>query len=222
MKRFTKIMAVILAAALSLIMCVIPACASEMEDSAVYAESGKTCKVAYNKNTGWLKFKVSEKGTVTIKVKLECHSTDFNLFDSDGNKIWHKTNVKWDTTSHIANNEWKIELDKGTYYLGIKKYSSIESYNADGKITIKYPSDSSSSSSSSSNVTIKITMDEGDKISLGTLVSGKEKSVTWTSSKSSVAKVSSKGRVTAVKEGTATLTAKSGNTVVATVIIEVE
>jgi len=55
-----------------------------------------------------------------------------------------------------------------------------------------------------------ITVSEGDVLQLGTVMSPSNAKVTWTSSKSSVAAVSSAGKVTAKAAGSAVITAKSG------------
>lgn len=59
----------------------------------------------------------------------------------------------------------------------------------------------------------KLTLTEGDTEQLTATVTpnGADKTVTWTTSNESVAKVSSKGVVTAVKAGTATITCHAKN-----------
>lgn len=74
-------------------------------------------------------------------------------------------------------------------------------------------SGSSGTSASSSDACLTYTMESGDSIKFG--VSNMPSSdVTWTSSNPSVVKVSAKGKLTAVREGSATITAKSGSVTV--------
>lgn len=240
MKKFSKFMAVVLAAVLSLIVCVVPVGAESIYTSSKSIESGKTysLNISEKEQVFNYKIKVEEKGTLKINIVSYMHMFVFKVFDKDGSLQERTVDAKsgsngyydrliWDESTEIFKGVVSYDVKPGTYYIQFARANYIFGDPQDGKITFQATApggstSSSSSVSSSSDVTIKITMDEGDKISLGALVSGKEKSVTWTSSKSSVAKVSSKGRVTAVKEGTATLTAKSGSTVIATVIIEVQ
>ena len=70
-----------------------------------------------------------------------------------------------------------------------------------------------------------VTLEEGETVALSATVSpsnATDKSVTWSSSRTSVATVSSSGRVTAEGEGTATITAKTANGKTATCTVKVE
>ena len=70
-----------------------------------------------------------------------------------------------------------------------------------------------------------VTLEEGETVALSATVSpsnATDKSVTWSSSRTSVATVSSTGTVTAEGEGTATITAKTANGKTATCTVKVE
>ena len=70
-----------------------------------------------------------------------------------------------------------------------------------------------------------VTLEEGETVALSATVrpsNATDKSVTWSSSRTSVATVSSTGTVTAEGEGTATITAKTANGKTATCTVKVE
>ncbi len=239
MKKLSKLVAVVIAAAMAVVMCIVPAGAESIFTSATSIESGKSYAVNFSEKnkTCNRKIKVSKSGTMKISVtSYDMRLVVFHVYDQDGKEVEYdekdqKTGsydanttfshkLLWNESTESCKVNLTYTVKPGTYYIQLLQREGYGKcvYN----VTTPGGSSSSSVSSSSSNATIKITMDEGDKISLGALVSGKEKEVKWTSSKKSVAKVSSKGRVSAESEGTATLTAKSGGKVIATVVIEVE
>ena len=102
-------------------------------------------------------------------------------------------------------------VKKGTYYIRISNYSSwaYNAYNQNGKLTFTatYPSTSNTAKIKS----ITINMARGDSLSLGADLTGSG-TVTWKSSKPSVAAVSSTGKVTAKSKGSAIISAKVGKT----------
>ena len=84
-----------------------------------------------------------------------------------------------------------------------------------------FPSDDASDSSSGVKLTnLTMTMKVGDTIQLGADLSAKtDDNITWKSSKTSVAKVSAVGKVTAQAKGTAVITASLGSSSLAIKII---
>lgn len=76
--------------------------------------------------------------------------------------------------------------------------------------TINIPASSTSKSAKISY--LSMTLGKGSSVQLGTVLSGSSsQKVTWTSSKSSVVSVSSSGKISCKKKGTATITAKLGS-----------
>ncbi|MBR4096036.1 MAG: Ig-like domain-containing protein [Oscillospiraceae bacterium] len=77
-------------------------------------------------------------------------------------------------------------------------------------ITFTYPQDKSESSDSAKITSFTATLKKGSTLQLGTILSG-EGTVKWSTSKKSVATVTSKGKITAKAKGTAVITAKTGD-----------
>ncbi|MGN1014901.1 MAG: GH25 family lysozyme [Butyricicoccus sp.] len=115
---------------------------------------------------------------------------------------------------------WLANYTTSTSYTGeydVWQYTDSGSVNgATGKIDCNFGLDLSKWTSGSANtVSVKlnssaVTLVSGGTKTLKATVEGAD-SVTWSSSKTSVAKVSSSGKITAVAPGKATITAKAGN-----------
>ncbi len=107
-----------------------------------------------------------------------------------------------------------VDMSEGIYYLSWET-------NNDKEHTMNFYTDlsgglkvagsetaSSTGTSSSGKVSLSVQLTIGDKL---TLSPGTDLDITWKSSKSSIAKVSSKGVIEAVTKGTATITATDSN-----------
>lgn len=98
-----------------------------------------------------------------------------------------------------------VTLNKGTYYLGIyrKKQGSEYAFTTEYAPSTKYPS-----------MQLSINLKKGNTLQLGAVISptSAQKKLKWSSSKKSIASVSSKGKISAKKKGTAYITAKCNGT----------
>lgn len=183
----------------------------------------------------------SKSGTVSIKLTATTKYVDLQLFDSDFDEvevsgfsvttgetcnsvgIARKMDFEgedyaayyWNRTAEKSVSTTKWSVKKGTYYLRICNDSdpSYGHNGTDGKITFTATFPSSSSSSSSAKISyLSIEVPKGSKMQLAAVVSAKtSKSVSWSSSNSSVVSVTSKGKITAKKKGVAVITAKLGS-----------
>lgn len=98
----------------------------------------------------------------------------------------------------------EYNLKKGTYY--VRAVGEAYSYvHGKTSISFSYPQDEDAKITS-----FTVTLKKGDTLQLGTILSG-DGDVTWSTSKKSVATVTSKGKVTAKGKGKAVTTAKTGN-----------
>lgn len=129
------------------------------------------------------------------------------------------------TLTWISNDESIVTVDKDGKLTGISLgEATITAICGDATATCKVtvvptPVESIELSNSSLNLT------EGDTATLTAIVGPEDatdKTVTWTSSDESVATVSSEGVVTAVKAGSATITATTSNGLTASCIVTVE
>lgn len=99
-------------------------------------------------------------------------------------------------------------VSKGKYTIVLKRYKFSGETNDNVTIRADYPK--ASASATKFNY-LTISLKKGDTLSLGADITGSG-SITWKSSKSSVASVSSAGKVTAKSKGSAIITAKVGKT----------
>ena len=166
------------------------------------------------------KIKVSESGTLKINYSFERNRTILRVYDSSGkvvpfNSVLVTTGDKygtsdkqrlellWADTLKKAAGTVKYSVSKGTYYIRIERYSTDE-----GKASIKATFPSADAASDVKITSFTLEMKKGDTIQLGTLLSAStDDNVMWKSSKTSVAKVSATGKITAKAKGSATITA---------------
>lgn len=236
MKVFKKILSVFLTAAIMMsVICIgtVSASAAGIADTAKKAKSGTTYSVNMEKNKEYdYKVNLSKKGNLTISMLLRHSSGMVHIFDKNGNQIYLKINsgingVEYSVKTDSGNSAWFIDghlqykwasaveyykstvtfknLDKGTYF--VRFYSNSDS-TGKSKIKFTYPSDDNDSEAKLT--AFSITLKKGETLSLGTVMEGNAE-VEWSTSKKSVATVSSKGKITAKSKGTTYITAKSGN-----------
>lgn len=101
-----------------------------------------------------------------------------------------------------------VTLDKGTYYLIVKNDAYINHYDPITYSIQTVLNEAGSVSGAAGSINIGIKLKKGKSMHLTSILSGMSGKATWKSSKKSVVKVSSKGKITARKKGTATITAK--------------
>lgn len=229
-----KIIAVITSAVLACCMCVVSASAAGIDETAVSIQSGKTYsgKIKQDSVDNY-KIKVSSKGELKISFTsylenmfIFVYDSDFQRMDADevsltSGKWFDNYSVDYDKNTGLSKGTEIYDVNPGTYYIQIKGQYSRNTGKY--KFSVKTPGDSTNTAvSNSSGASIKLNMEAGDKISLSAVTSGKNvSSAKWSSSDSKVAKVSTKGKVTAVKAGSCTVTWSSGSESF-TVYIEVE
>lgn len=188
------------------------------------ASSGKTYTSDLNVegSESVYKFNVAKSGNLKVKVGVGVDGegaysnviTAILYKGSDDNDV-EISSMNVLNGSHYSNNdiyagvgcnttaEINYKVSKGTYYLRLSKNSSN---TASVSMTATYPEGSSNDGKISY---LSLTMSKGSSIQLGTVMSV-DGAVTWTSSKTSVATVSSNGKITAKSKGSAVITAKSG------------
>lgn len=234
--RFKKILAAALAAVVTAAMLLIPASAESIANTAKSRKSGESFSIKLNDASNHdYKVKLTKGGDLKISLTAAVAYTDIYLFDSDGKELLASTKSSSATSGNIyvssysgkAECQWNStmekfkgtvvykELDKGTYYIRIKKESSYTSYAGQGKTTVKFTfpgetAEESGSSEAKASPSLAATMKAGETLPLS--VADADGSVTWTSSKTSVAEVDKNGKVTAKKAGNATITAQTGKT----------
>lgn len=160
--------------------------------------------------------------TADAAAKLAAPSTSYGKATSK-NKIkltWSK--VKKAKKYTVYRNGKKVKTTKAASYTDSKAKKNkvytykVKTYKGKTSYSIKVKADKSKGNVKKIALSAKsLTLKEGDSKQLtAKLTPAKSlvsKKITWTSGKKSVAKVSSKGKVTAVKSGSTTVTARSIN-----------
>lgn len=238
MKILKKLLSVLTAGVMAFTMLCLPASAANDFESAKLVDSGKkvsyTCKFEKSKHGFYnvlcpkiYKVELSEKGTLKLDFISSVSKLRIDVISSDGAEIYEfdEKNVTSGSVIHYGNTgttaHWnknlrkakftlKYNLDKGTYY--VKTWATVGA-DIEGKnsISFSYPQDKNEEDGKISYLSLE--MEKGDTLKLGAVIEG-EGTVKWSSSKSSVVSVTSDGKITAKKKGTATIIAKLGSSTV--------
>ena len=219
MTKFKKLAAILLSAVMLVCCFTITASAKGISDTAKAISSGKTytAKLYKSSETADYKIKVSKSGELKLKINTQMYCLDVYLYDENGNKLnaldlkadsgstdrgwYNNVHCYWNKTVEKYSGSFKYSLDKGTYYLRLERFNNTGSE----KVTFKATFPSSEKSSDSDEVScITVQMKNGSTLQLafGT-------DANWTTTDKSVVTVSSDGKITAKKAGTAIITAKS-------------
>lgn len=226
MKLAKRILAAFLVAVMAVSAFVVCASAESIYDTAKEIKSGVTKTVTgINKYGGCIDYKVNvtKKGTLSLDFTVGAKCAKLYVYDSDGNTIscsdYEMISGKISPYSECLYLEYnqateKIKakvsypVTKGTYYIRLRNANDYY-HGGDGKVslTATYPSASVKEAKISY---LTLTVNKGNTVNLGAVLSGSG-SVSWSSSKSSVASVTCSGKVTAKAKGSAIITAKCGS-----------
>ena len=215
--KLKRIAAAVLAAVTLALAMAVPASADSIFDSAKNIDSGK--KVSKTLDTGKsMDYKITptEKGTATVKVTAKTLMFYFYVYDDDGNDVSYDADVtmgkentsikktfRWNDNAETFKGTFKFDVKANkTYYVQIKRYSYSPQGSGKFEASFKYPSEETEASTLMA-MSVKV----GDTIQL--MANGDN--AKWSTSKKSVATVSDKGLVKAVKKGKAVITLKCGS-----------
>ncbi|MCI5668739.1 MAG: Ig-like domain-containing protein [Oscillospiraceae bacterium] len=150
------------------------------------------------------KVDIKKRGTLYLRCLDLFKYTETRIYNTSGDLI---LDAQSSVNSHDL--RWgvgegqKVEIEKpGTYYIQMK--SSTENLSVKDYYIKFDPTDKPT-------IAFKLTMKKGTSVSLGAVTENYDGKVTWTSTKKSVATVSSTGKVTAKKAGTTTVRASLDN-----------
>lgn len=231
-KLLRKIAAAVATAAIAvsaMVVTIATAGAESIYDTATSISSGKAVSTTLYSNGDYAdyKIKVTKNGELKLNVSAQIEDMNIYVYDENGtiiepsetnsitgnigyNKATHRyVYCHWNGTVEKINGEVRYPVNKGDYYIRFEKENKQWGVKGNGKLsfTATFPS-TTVAKSKISYLTLELT--KGSSIKLGAVVSPTGSTVTWKSSNSSVATVSSTGKVTAKARGSAIITAKSG------------
>ena len=232
MTKLKKITAVLLSVVMFMCFFAVQASAESIYNTAKAISSGKSYSTQlYNyRDTADYKITATKSGSLVIKLTSQMYLTEVYVYDSDGNMVQLSDRkatsgeAKWHSDNYYSYNYWNETVEKfagtltygikkGTYYIRFERASDSGSGNGKINFTATFPTTSSSSTAKINYLSIP--MKVGSTMQLSAVLSKTTvASVTWSSSKSSVASVTSKGKVTAKKAGSTVITAKLGTSTV--------
>ncbi len=202
MKKFTRILAVFMAAVIAMTAMCISAGAAD------YSWTGTW-------STNWNDMKLTQSGSkVTGTYEFSGGKISGTVSGNTLTGTWTQTNGRQGKFKFVMSSD-------GKSFTGSYGYNNDSPNTAgwDGKrkTSVTY---TQTQSTSSSETMLKIYLEEGESLKIGALVNGKNaSSVKYSSSNSKIAKVSSKGKVKAVSAGTAVISVKSGSTTIKVQIV---
>ncbi len=222
-KLLKKLAAIVTIAAVTLTMAVAiptPASADSIYDTAKAISSGKQVSTTLYSSGDCADYRISSsgKGLLKLNITAQIRASKIYVYDSDGNRIsdcehnyisgktgfdGNSSWYEWNETIEKLKLEINYPVNKGDYYIRFERRSN----SGNGKLTFTATYPSSTSTAKINYITINLP--KGSTLYLGADTTGSG-AVTWKSSKSKVATVSSTGTVTAKAKGSAIITAKSG------------
>lgn len=193
-------------------------------------KSGKTYSTMLTNYGSEQSYKLVASKSGTLKITLSSQIEELRVIVSDtsnnilaptkhsdtlGTSEWYDSwgsryeIVKWNSVEKKYTGSLSFSVKKGTYYIKFVTYKKGEQ---NIRFIPTFPSKDSSDSGSDVKINnLTLTMKVSDTLQLGTALSAStDDNVAWKSSKTSVAKVSATGLVTAKAAGTATITASIG------------
>lgn len=213
MKLLKKIGCFVLAAMMSLGVAVVQASAYEFEENAVEVFSGEQVDFQIGKGeTKNFMIDLDEKTDLNIHWSMESSSTNIYVYDSFGTEVAGPYYFRGSSDkSYLSSYEQNFPLEKGKYYFSFK--ASMYQYGSGkGKMIINFGETETEPEVKISY--LGLSMKKGTSIQLSAVLEGGSDTVSWFSSKKTVATVSKTGKVTAKKKGTAVISAKCGESVV--------
>ena len=227
MRHIKKLLAVAMVVVMALSALTFSVGAESIADTAKKISSGsKVSDTMYKGESLVYAVNVNQKGILKINFTAKFEYMEVYVYDKNGNRI-DESDVKYitggdwtiyDIGESFIDFKWnekfeKIEADlqytveKGIYYI---EFCRVSSSDGSGKLdfTATFPSTSTSTVSKGKIHYFRITMEKGDTLKFGAMVSSGTK-VTWSSSNPSVATMSN-GMITAKAKGSTIITAKSG------------
>lgn len=201
---------------------------SEPNNSASQAETislGETIKgqIAINDRYDFFKF------TLSSSVKLNIHMISYmqyytlHIYNTAGKELWYRDRNEYNETAGFREDTHTVDLSSGIYYLKVTGYKYNDYYASTGNYTLTVGGNGASTDVpdpgkvavtgvSLSETSLELL--EGETASLTATVkpaNASNKAVTWSSSDTSVATVTSGGTVKGVSKGTATVTARTSD-----------
>lgn len=232
MKKFVKILSVLMSAVILVTALCVPVSAASIEDTAKAIDSGKKVSFTPENKAGYPKYKdykvtLSEKGTLKLTFDSVAQYLYVVIYNSNGEKVElsdktastgsvsyssysKKATLKWNSTIEKLKGTLSYKsLPKGTYYVRI--WTEYPWETGKTSVSFTYPQETEEETASEGKISyLSVTLKAGDTLQLGAVVDG-EGTVTWSTSKKAVATVTTKGKITAKSAGTAIITAKLGS-----------
>ena len=173
-------------------------------DSAEWIELNTTIKgqLAQNDEADFYEFYLDSPGRLTIKATGEMFEFESYIYDSNGNEVWSSYGY-WNSTLDKSEISETIDITSGGYYYFAAKRYYRYTGDYSFRLSDKVPVTGVKLNKTSQTIAV------GKTAALKATVSpsnATNKNVTWKSSNTAVATVSSKGVVTGKKAGTATIT----------------
>lgn len=157
-------------------------------------------QIALNDSHDIYRFSLSSKTTLRINFTSYMEYCHIRILNNAGSEVWGDTYLGWNESQGYISKSYSQTLDAGDYAIQVEQcYDATGTYKIlvnDGKERIQL------------NKTTASLTNLGQTVQLSATVTPSAK-VTWSSSSTSVATVSSSGKVTAKGFGKATITAKT-------------
>ena len=93
-------------------------------------------KISKNGDVDIYKMTLSSSGRVTLKMESHMQYYTIHIYDTDGNQLWYTDCNEWNENVGFRADSYKVDLEKGTYYIKVTGYQYGESWASTGNYTL--------------------------------------------------------------------------------------
>lgn len=93
-------------------------------------------KISVNGDVDIYKMTLSSSGRVTLNMKSYMQYYTIHIYDTDGNQLWYTDYNEWNENVGFRADSYKVDLEKGTYYIKVTGYQHNDWYASTGVYTL--------------------------------------------------------------------------------------
>ena len=85
-------------------------------------------QIALNDLADFYRVRLTESGTMRLRITTQIYKTDLSLLDENGYTVWQKERATWNESTHECSLNEYVKLNAGTYYFVARYYLGTGNY----------------------------------------------------------------------------------------------